>query len=102
MSNPTAQCIRKYIKEKYIGGGLIGISDLANFCQKPEGVIFVALTELEDENEVRIITRYFCPDTHYIPKDSVPYCPTCGLKYPKAFIHALVFAEPLKIAKKKV
>lgn len=89
------KCIRDYIEKKYVGG-LIGISDLANFCQQSEGFVFVVLTELENQKEVRIITRYFCPDTHHIPENLKNYCPACNLKYPKSYIHALVFAEPIK------
>ena len=89
------QCIRNYIEKEYVGG-LIGISDLANLCQEPEGFIFVVITELENQGEVRIITRYFCPDTHYISDKLIPYCSECKLKYPKNYLHALVFTEPIK------
>jgi|GEM_PF-3937746 hypothetical protein len=41
--------IEKYIQDKY-SGGLIGISDLAKYCNEIEGKVYVALLELEKLN----------------------------------------------------
>jgi hypothetical protein len=95
MSNNTVKEIRKYIKEIY-PGGLIGISDLADYCHEAEGRIMKSLVELERTTEIKIITRYFCPETHMMEEGST-YCSVCEQKYPKEMIHSLVYCEPIPL-----
>lgn len=101
MKENTVQCIKKYIREEY-RGGLIGISDLAEYCSELEGDIYLGLLELKKQNKIEIIKRYFCPETHRIPNNAVPYCPDCDYKYSEAYITIAVFVEPIKANHKKI
>ncbi|MGK7931561.1 MAG: hypothetical protein AB4041_09025, partial [Microcystaceae cyanobacterium] len=47
--------IKSYIEEKYSGNGLIGISDLAEYCDTIEGEIYVNLLALKKQGEIDII-----------------------------------------------
>lgn len=95
--NVRIQCLKKYIRDEYSGNGLIGISDLAKYCNKLEGDIYVDLLELKKQGEIKIIKIYFCPETHCIPNDLVPYCPECDYEYSEAYITIAIFVEPIKI-----
>jgi hypothetical protein len=48
-------CIRQYIKEKYVGG-VIKISDIARYCQISEGRVIKGLVELEYKSSKRLKT----------------------------------------------
>jgi hypothetical protein len=95
MSNSAVEGIRKYIKEIY-PGGLIGISDLADYCHESEGIIMKSLVKLEMTREIRIVTKYFCPEAHSMEEGST-YCSACDQKYPQEMIHSLVYCEPITI-----
>lgn len=93
MLDQIKECVNKYIETKY-QGGLIGISDLANFCKQPEWSIYLYLKELEGQREIEIVTRYFCPESHRIPNDRIPHCPICDLQYSNADIIVAVYINP--------
>jgi hypothetical protein len=91
MSNNTVERIRKYINKVY-PGGLIGISDLADYCHESEGSIMKSLVKLEMIREIRISTKYFCPDAHLMEEEST-YCSACDQKYLQEMIYSLVYCE---------
>lgn len=95
-----SECIRRYINTEYRQGGLIGISVLATYCETSEGKIIVALAELENNQEVEVIKRYFCPETHFIFLDKVPYCQICDYNYSENFITTKIYIKPLKTISK--
>lgn len=97
MNSTTIQCIKRYIREKYSGGGLIGISDLSDYCQEIEGDVYVNLLELKKQGEIEIVKRYFCPETHRIPNDLVPYCPECDYEYSEGYITVVILIQPVKV-----
>lgn len=39
------------------------------------------------------MTRYFCPESHQIPNDKVPFCPDCNLRYSSADILTSVYVD---------
>jgi hypothetical protein len=94
MNNDIIQCIKKYSQENY-RGGLIGISDLAKYCNESEGMIFKGLVKLEKSKEFRIITRHFCPETHIMSNESTPYCESCNLRYSNELVNILVYCQPI-------
>lgn len=93
-------CIEKYIRHEYRGGGLIGISDLADYCKVSEGQIYVALVQLKQQKAVEIVKRYHCPQAHSVPFDEYPYCSECDYPYAEDFITTLIYIKPLKLDKK--
>jgi hypothetical protein len=95
MSNSAVEGIRKYIKEIH-PGGLIGISDLADYCNESEGSIMKSLVKLEMTREIRIVTKYFCPEAHSMEERST-YCSACDQKYLKEVMHSLVCCEPISM-----
>jgi hypothetical protein len=95
-------CVRKYIQKEYVEGKLVGISTLAKYCNSREGKIFKVLTELEDFGEIKIITRYFCSESHPISEEELPFCSICGLNYPSEYIRSLVYVQPLSREVEKV
>ena len=97
MTTNFTECIRQYINAEYRKGGLIGISDLAEYCKASEGKIIVALTYLESIGEVEIIERYFCPEAHFIPAGNIPYCQICSYNYSEDFITTSIYVKPLKL-----
>jgi len=99
MNMNTVLCIKQYIREKY-SGGLIGISDLAEYCKELEGNIYVNLLQLKKEGEINIVKRYFCPETHRIQNDLVPYCSDCDYEYSEAYVTTLIYIQPIKINQK--
>lgn len=97
MKTNQGDCIKSYIRDRYSGHGLIGISDLAQYCHTIEGEIYVSLLDLQKQGEIKIITRYFCPEGHLLSHDEVPYCHECDYKYSYDYITELIYVEPLKI-----
>ncbi len=90
--------VREYIEHKY-HGGLIGISDLAEYCGVLEGELYRILVQMQSENELKIITRYFCPEFHWIKpnvNDHQSYCEECDFKYPNEQLEVAVYIQPLK------
>ena len=94
MSTQTKECIEEYIQNRY-KGGLIGISNLASFCNQPVWIVYTVLKDLESQGKIQIITRYFCPESHRIPNDRVPFCPACDLRYSDADIVTVVYISPI-------
>jgi hypothetical protein len=92
-------CIRKYIKEKYVGG-VIKISDIARHCQISEGRVIKGLVELEDLGEGKIEKRYSCPEFHTIKTDEMPFCGECDYEYPQEQINVYFYFKPLVLAGK--
>ena len=93
MLGKTRECIDRYIETRY-EGELIGISDLANFCNQPEWSIYLSLKKLAEQKKIEIVTRFFCPESHRIPNDRAPYCPICDLKYSSTDIVVAVYVNP--------
>lgn len=94
MSIQTQECIEEYIQSNY-QGGLIGISKLAEFCNQPVWKIYQVLKTLEAQGKIQIVTRYFCPEIHRIPNDSIPFCPECDLKYSDSDIITVIYVSPI-------
>ena len=90
-------CIRQYIKEKYVGG-VIKISDIAHHCQISEGRVIKGLVELEDLGEGKIEKRYSCPQFHTLDISEVPFCPECDYEYPQDQINVYLYFKPLVLA----
>jgi len=96
MSTDSIQCIKQYIEQRY-QGGLIGISDLAEYCEMLEGKIYKALVELQKQEDIKIIKRYFCPEGHPISLDDLPYCSDCDYPYSEDFITTIIYIKPLVV-----
>ena len=94
MSNSILECINEYI-ESHHQGGLIGISTLVDFCKQPMWKIYSAIQTLESQGKVKIVTRYFCPESHFIPNHNVPFCPACDLRYSEVDIVTIVYINPI-------
>ena len=91
--------VREYIEQKY-HGGLIGISDIAEYCGVLEGELYKVLSKMQLENELKIIKRYFCPEFHRIEEnlnDHQSYCEECDYMYSNEQLEVAVYIEPLKI-----
>ncbi len=99
MDTQVVKCIRKYIKEKYIGGGVIKVSDVSNYCECSDGIILKGLVELEKLGEVKIEKRYSCPDFHYIREYELPFCSECNKEYPEELINVYFYFKPLATIK---
>lgn len=99
MATIFTECIKQYINTEYRQGGLIGISDLAEYCKTSEGKIIVALIELERAGEIEIIKRYFCPEAHFIPASNITYCQICDYDYSEDLITASIYVKPLNFVK---
>jgi hypothetical protein len=95
MKNTVAECIRRYIEIHY-DGGLIGISDLAEYCGQSEGDIYVELLELSQSGEIEIIKRFFCPEGHSIISSNLPFCEDCNFSYSNLYITTIILIQPLK------
>ena len=99
MEARESNCVREYIEHKY-RGGLIGISDLAEYCHVSEGHLYKILFRMQSDDELKIIKRYFCPEFHWIRgnvngKES--YCQECDFTYPNKQLEVAVYIEPSKI-----
>ena len=95
----TPNCVQEYI-EKYYKGGLIGIADLALYCNVTEGELYITLSKMQSDQEIKIIKRYFCPEFHWIGEkiDShTTYCEDCDYNYPNEQIQIEVYIQPLNI-----
>jgi DNA polymerase II large subunit len=95
----TSNCVREYIEHHY-QGGLIGISDLAEYCGVLEGELYKILFQMQSENELTIIKRYFCPEFHRIKENlnnHESYCEECDYIYSNEQLEVAVYIEPLKI-----
>ncbi|MEM7578304.1 MAG: hypothetical protein AAF316_00370 [Cyanobacteria bacterium P01_A01_bin.80] len=69
----------------------MGISDLADYCEMREGIVYLALKELELQDKLVIIKRYSCPKGHYL---SVPsYCESCERLHPEHEIGVKIFVK---------
>ena len=88
-------CIRKYVKEEYIGGGVVKVSNVSKYCRCSEGIIIKELTELEKLGEVRIEKRYSCPFFHYMRDAEVPFCSDCNETYLEELINVYFYFKPL-------
>jgi hypothetical protein len=97
MSQHIIQCIQNYIAVNY-SGGLIGISDLAEYCNKSEGDIYVGLISLEKKGDIEVVRRYFCPQGHLIEKYQVPYCESCDYAYSHLYIVQCIYVKPLNFS----
>jgi hypothetical protein len=100
MNIHVMDCVRKYIKKEYIGGGVIKVSDVSKYCDCSEGALIKALVELENHGEVRIEKRYACPEFHSIRDCEVPFCSECDIDYPEEFINVYFYFKPLTLSVK--
>lgn len=96
MDSKVSDCIREYFLNYYKGGGLIGISDLSDYCKESHGVVYTNLFYLQSKGELRILKRYFCPEFHWIkPINSFKtYCEECDLKYPNDQLQVAIYIKP--------
>jgi hypothetical protein len=94
MSSSTAKCIQDYIENKHYGG-LISISDLADYCTKSEGAIYRDLISLKQSGAIEIVKRYFCPEGHSISVEDLPHCQECDFNYSDLYISTMVYIKPL-------
>ncbi|WP_319420030.1 hypothetical protein [Pleurocapsa sp. FMAR1] len=95
MDTQAIKCIRKYIEDKYIGGGVVKVSDVSAYCGCSDGIILKGLVRLEELGEVKIEKRYSCPDFHYIRENEFPFCSECDQKYPEELINVYFYFKPL-------
>jgi hypothetical protein len=94
MEAKTSICVREYI-DRFYRGGLIGISDLADYCQIMEGEIYITLLDMQSNGELRVIKRYFCPEFHPIQvEEQYSYCQDCEFNYPNDQIEVAVYVCP--------
>jgi hypothetical protein len=93
-------CIREFIREEYIGGGVIRVSDVSRYCNCIEGTLIKNLVELEKLGELEIEKRYFCPEFHYIRDHELPACSECGCEYPEELINVYFYFKPLTVSTK--
>ena len=96
MNTNIIECIRKYIRDEYSHQGLIGISDLAEYCHQIEGEIYVNLLALKKLGEVEIIIRDFCPEVDKMCKEVVPYGQECEDEDSAKDITTTVHIKPIK------
>lgn len=94
-------CIRKYVKEEYIGGGVIKISDVSNYCKCSQGRLIKELVSLEKLGEVRIEKRYSCPYFHYIRDGEKLFCDECDEEYSEEDINVYFYFKPLTVTTKE-
>lgn len=97
VKNSIVTCIQKYIQD-YYQGRLIGISDLANYCQVIEGEIYIALVEMQGLGQVKIYKRYFCPEAHQIREiaHKHSFCEECDFNYPNHQLEITIYIAPLE------
>ncbi|MGL6342523.1 MAG: hypothetical protein ACRC80_25690 [Waterburya sp.] len=99
MVTQVIECIRKYIKNEYIGGGVIKVSDVSNYCGFSDGIILKELVKLEKLGEVKIERRYSCPNFHYIRECEFPFCSECNEEYPEELVNVYFYFKPLATVK---
>lgn len=96
METRTANCIRKYIEGCY-QGGLIGISDIADYCHVIEGELYKTLLDLQSSGELKVVKRYFCPEFHQVnPRKQTAYCESCEFAYPNSQLEVAIYIQPLE------
>lgn len=97
MEPRTANCVRKYIEGHY-QGGLIGISDIADYCHVIEGELYKTFLDLQASGELEVIKRYFCPEFHRVdPGNTTTYCESCEFTYPNSQLEVAIYIQPLEI-----
>ncbi len=99
MEAKTSNSVREYINHHY-RGGLIGISDLAEYCHILEGEIYKTLVDMQSQGELKIIKRYFCPEFHRIEVNASElssYCEKCDFTYPNEQIEVSIYIEPIDV-----
>jgi hypothetical protein len=99
METRTTNCIREYVKHFY-QGGLIGISDVAEYCHVIEGELYKSLLILETNGELKVIKRYFCPEFHQISSieagSNKSHCQLCQFFYPNNQLEVAIYIQPLR------
>jgi hypothetical protein len=96
MEPRTANCVRKYIEGCY-QGGLIGISDIADYCHVIEGELYKTFLDLQASGEVKVVKRYFCPEFHRVnPGNQTTYCESCEFTYPNSQLEVAIYIQPLE------
>ena len=96
METRTANCIREYIEGSY-QGGLIGISDIADYCHLIEGELYKTLLDLQSSGELKVVKRYFCPEFHRVePCKQKTYCESCEYAYPNSQLEVAIYIQPLE------
>jgi hypothetical protein len=96
----SVSCIKEYIDTQYRGGGLIGISDLAEYCKLQEGLIYVSLIQMQNQGIIEVVKRYHCPVAHVIATRQYPYCSECDYSYADDLITSLIYVKPLPVKRK--
>jgi hypothetical protein len=96
MTEKSYSCIENYIAREYLGG-LIGLSDLADYCGKSEAEIYVEMISLKEDGCIEIVKRYFCPEGHLLTQESIPYCEECDYLYSSLYIATLIYIQPLSM-----
>ena len=91
----STECIREYI-EHFYQGGLIGISDMSDYCHIIEGELYKTLLGMQLYGELKVIKRYFCPEFHQVDLcDGKSYCEFCKFLYPNNQLEVAIYVQPL-------
>lgn len=81
----TRSCLKRYLESDSFRGGLVGISELSNFCGVKQSNLYKDLVELQRIGEIQIVERYWCPESHSVSRpdinDNSVFCEECNLKY---------------------
>ena len=94
MTKEAIDCVRDYIRSKS-PETLVGIFDTAQFCSISKREVYVAFFRLQQEKELKIIKRLFCPEFHFLEPEQAPYCEDCDLRHAKSEIQIEIYAQPL-------
>jgi hypothetical protein len=94
MVSKLDECIELFVNSNY-RGQLIGISEVANFCDQSKGEVLIAIEKLNKLGKIEIITRFFCPMTHSIAPDEYPLCSECNYNYPASMISVIIYIRPV-------
>lgn len=101
METRTADCVREYIKG-YYQGGLIGISDMADYCHVIEGELYKTFLDLQASGELAVVKRYFCPEFHQVnPGNHTTYCKSCEFTYINSQLEVAIYIQPLESKSKR-
>lgn len=99
-------CIKAYINSTYYAGGLIGISELSDFCNVREGQLYAGLSHLNKSEIINIIKRYSCPEFHEVDSSEVCensfFCHECDLNYSKSDLILEIYIDPLTLRSETV
>lgn len=95
MEYSISNSILKYI-HSHRRGGLIDFSDLVQFCSISEDKLLAILLRMEDDNKLKIVRRYFCPEFHpiQISSDSLCFCLECDYSYPVTQLESMIYVKP--------